>query len=419
MVLKNKNLAITGGDKTINLEKPHYIWPPITEKTRNAVLRQLDDKISLYDRSNVVERLELKLQDYHAKKHALLTNSGTTSLYSMYVGAGIKEGDEVICPAYTFFATVTPLFHTGAVPILVDCQRDGNISPVEIEKKINKKTKGITITHMWGIPCDMDPIIDLSRKYSIPIFEDASHAHGAEYKGKKVGTFGEAAAFSMQGKKTVSAGEGGFLLTDNDDIYYKALLLGHFNKRCLQEIPKGHALSRFSISGIGLHLRIHPLAAALAEEQFDNLDTVLHNRRKAAERMTKELENLPGLEMPQVPDHVKPTWYAFVMQYKAEELEGLSIERFYDALMAEGCTELDRPGSTGPLNHLSLFHDPEPFFSSRRGYVDYSNASFPNAEKFYNNALKLPVWQAGEEDKIIDLYIAAFRRVIANYKELL
>ena len=258
-------LAINGGLKTVPTEQQHYVWPPITERTRDAVLGQLEDQISLYNRSNIVARLEDKFMAYHGKRHALLTNSGTIALYSMYVGAGFKEGDEVICPAYTFFATATPLFHMGVVPVLADSDATGNISARAIEEKITDRTKGIVVTHMWGLPCDMDAIMDVANKYGIPVFEDGSHAHGAVYRGRKVGTFGEAAAFSLQGKKTVTAGEGGIIVTDNDDIYYRAVLFGHFNKRCLQEIPEGHELSRFSITGMGLNLRIHPIAAAIAD----------------------------------------------------------------------------------------------------------------------------------------------------------
>src|SRR3989344_9387912 len=161
--MKSK-LAINGGEKAVNLDRQHYVWPPITERTKKAVLKQLEESISIYDRSGIIERLEDKFAHYHGKNHALLTNSGTSALHSMFVGANLRGGDEVICPAYTFFATVTPLFFTGAIPVLADCKEDGNIDPDDIEKRITENTKGIIVTHMWGIPCDMDPILEIARK---------------------------------------------------------------------------------------------------------------------------------------------------------------------------------------------------------------------------------------------------------------
>ncbi|VVB60735.1 Aspartate aminotransferase [uncultured archaeon] len=415
--MKNK-LAIFGGKRTVDIDEPHYVWPPITEKTKEAVLKQLDESISIYDKSGIIDKLENKFSDYYGKKHALLTNSGTSAIHSMYVGADLKPNDEIICPAYTFFATVTPLFFTGATPILVDSNEDGNISPEAIKEKINKNTKGIVVTHMWGMPCDMAPIQKIAKDYDLLLFEDASHAHGAKYRSKTVGSFGDASAFSLQAQKTLTGGEGGVLLTNNENIYYRALLLGHYNKRCKQEIPKEHPLYKFAVTGMGLKLRIHPIAAAIANEQFDDLDRILANRRNIAKKMAIELGNLPGISAPVVPDRVEPTWYAFIMQYKPEELEGLPIEKFYDALIAEGCKELDRPTSTCPLNYHPLFQNPKNLFPTYKGKVKYCKGDFPKAEKFHENSLKLPVWH-DPNDEIVDLYIDSFKKVTENYEDLL
>ena len=186
---RNKKLAIAGGQKTFTLQGPHYVWPPITKTVERAVLKQLHTNISIYDRSGIFEEFENAYSVYHKRKYALLCNSGTTAIHSMFVAADFKEGDEVICPAYTFFATVTPLLFTGAKPVLCDCDVNGNIDPQEIEKKITSKTKGVVITHMWGIPCQMDAITKICKKYKLLLLEDCSHAHGARYDGKTAGSF--------------------------------------------------------------------------------------------------------------------------------------------------------------------------------------------------------------------------------------
>jgi len=411
------NLAITGGPKTIVTDSKHYVWPEISDKTKAAVLRQLDESISIYDRSGIIKKLEDRIATYHGKKHALLTNSGTAALHSMFAAAGLQDDDEVICPAYTFFATVTPLFSTGAIPVLADCRSDGNIDPADITRRITKKTKAIVVTHMWGLPCEMDRITDIARENGLMLLEDASHAHGARYQGNIAGTFGDAAAFSLQAQKTLTGGEGGVLVTDNDELFYRALLFGHYNKRCKQEIPRDHPLYQFAITGMGLKLRIHPLAAAVADEQMDNLDSILDGRRKCASKMTEAINDIPCLEAPRVPDGAEPSWYGFVMRYKPEAADGLPVDTFFKAAQAEGCIELDRPGSTCPLNQHALFQRPEELFPRYAGKLSYRPGDFPAAEEFHKQSLKLPVWHGGTG--LASLYIDALKKVFVNRKELL
>ena len=269
---------------------------------------------------------------------------------------------------------------------------------------------------MWGVPCQMDEITSLAKKHDLVLLEDGSHAHFAEYNNKKVGTFGDASAFSLQGQKTLSGGEGGFILTDNDEIFYKALLLGHYNKRCKKEIPQDYPLSEFSITGMGLKLRIHPLACAIVLDQLNKIQNILEGRNYFYNKIATELSKLPGLEIIPLPQYSKPTWYALVIKYKPEELGGLSREKFYESLKAEGCIELDIPNSTAPLNLYPLFQEPEKLFPGYKGNVKYKRGDFPQAEKFYNCALKLPVWHRAEDEEIANKYILAFKKVINFYK---
>jgi dTDP-4-amino-4,6-dideoxygalactose transaminase len=419
-ILKNKQLAIKGGPQTLSLKGPHYIWPPITKAAERAVLKQLYSSISIYDRSGIFEKFENSFASYHERKYALLTSSGTAAIHSMFVAAGFKEGDEVICPAYTFFATVTPLLFTGAKPILCDCDVNGNIDPQEIEKKITSKTKGIVITHMWGIPCQMDKIVEICKKNKILLLEDCSHAHGARYDRKLVGSFGDMAAWSLQGPKNVSGGEGGIFVTDNDEFYYRALLLGHYNKRCKQEIPSTHPLSRYAVTGMGLKYRAHPLAVALAFETFKKLDVYLATRDKFAKRIIASIKNVAGFVPPQITKNIQPSWYALVLQYKSEAFQGLPIEKFFKAIQAEGLIEADRPGSTVPLNLLPLFQNPVELFPVyKNNKFSYCPGQFPRAEKFYQNAIKFPVWAEKKYTRIVTAYIQGIKKVINNYQQLL
>ncbi len=419
-IMQNKKLAIKGGAKTLSLKGHHYTWPPITKTVEQAVLKQLRSSVSIYDRSGIFEKFENSFTTYHERKYALLTSSGTAAIHSMFVAAEFKEGDEVICPAYTFFATVTPLLFTGAKPVLCDCDANGNIDPQEIEKKITSKTKGVIITHMWGIPCQMDKIVEICKKHKLLLLEDCSHAHGARYNGKPVGSFGDLAAWSLQGPKNVSGGEGGIMATNNEGFYYRALLLGHYNKRCKQEIPSTHPLYRYATTGMGLKYRTHPLAITLAFEIFKKLDTHLAMRDKFAKRIIAALKNVPGFIPPQITNNIQPSWYALVFQYKSEAFQGLPIEKFFEAIQAEGLLEADRPDSISPLNLLPLFQNPTELFPVyKNNEFSYGPGEFPRAEKFYKNAIKFPVWADQKNTGIVTAYTRGIKKVVNNYKQLL
>lgn len=415
----NKKLALSGASKQIKIKEPHFPWPIITKKSEEAVVKQLKESISIYDRSGIIKEFEDAFAKFYGKKYALLTNSGTQAIHSMYVGAGLKEGDEVLCPAYTFYATVTPLLFTGAVPILVDCDEYGNLDPLELPKKLTAKTKAVVVTHMWGIPANMEPIVKFCKTHNLLLFEDASHAHGATYKNKLCGTFGTAAAWSLQGQKIVTGGEGGIVLTDDAEIYYRMLLFGQYNKRCRQEIPKDHKLYKYAITGMGLKLRAHTLSTALALEQFSHLKSWLKQKRKFAEYLSAQLAQLKGINTPQPPYECEPAWYAYTFRVDAGKLGGLRPEKFYEALKVEGAGESDRPGSTCPLNLLPLFQTPGDLFPKYQGLFSYKVGDFPRAERFFAQAIKIPVWTRKGDFPIVRQYGRAICKVANNYRELL
>ena len=410
-------LAILGGPKTIEALGPHLIWPRITKSVEQAVLNQLYKTISIYDRSGVIAEFETAFAEYHGRRFGLLSNSGTNAIYSMYEGLGLGPGDEVICPVYTFFATVSPLMHVGATPVFCDCDANGNINSSEIEKLITPNTRAVVVTHMWGIPCEMDPIVAICRKYNLRLIEDCSHAHGAKYHGKLVGTFGDAAAWSLQAQKTITGGEGGIMLTNNEELYRRALLQGHYNKRCKQEIPKDHPLSKFSTTGLGLKFRSHPLAVAIAQEQFSHLGEWLGQRQLFANRMTEAFKPFAFLKVPATAGK-EAGWYAYVMQFDPAHSNGVSIDLFTKAVLAEGLVELDRPRSTALLQGFPLFSEPNEVLP--RLYpapLVGKSRSFPVAEGFYENALKLPVWAFPDEEALVNLYIEGLVKVASVVRD--
>lgn len=381
-----------------------FPWPLITPETEDAVLKQLHTSVSIYNRSGIFKAFENKFAGYHNRRHALLSNSGTNAIFSMFEGLNLMPGDEIISPAYTFFATISPIVHTGAKPVFVDCGIDGNIDADKIEERITANTKAIIVTHMWGIPCEMDKIQEIAKKHNIPLLEDCSHAHGAIFKGQRCGEFGDAAAWSLQGQKIVTGGEGGIVLTDNDDLYYRAMLQGHYNKRCKQEIPAQHPLQKYALTGLGLKFRAHPLAIAMADQQFDHLNDWLKQKNIYASELLGVIADFDYIIPPNTVDRV-PSWYAFVFQVNEENPQGVTAKALHAELQRRGLAEADLPTSTSPVYNLPLFTETQAVMPRLYQSPCVSpGQTFPNADVFYKQAVKLPVWTSPNDRVIFDRY---------------
>lgn len=407
-----EKLAIFGGEKIAKDDEMKFNWPRITNDTEKVVIEQLYKTISIYDNSGIFGEFEKKFADYHNKKYALLFNSGTSAIFSMFEAIGLRNDDEVLCPVYTFHATVSPMMYFGAKPIFCDSDNEGNISFDSVKNKYTENTKAIIVTHMWGVPIkDIQKIADFCKEKHIYLLEDCSHAHGAEIYGKKVGTFGDIAAWSLQGQKTVTGGEGGIILTDDKKLFNRALLQGHYNKRPKSEIDKSDDLYKYYLTGMGLKLRAHPLALAIADEQFGHLNDFLRIRNEYATRITEALKKYPFIETPTIEDSTIKSWYAYGLQYIEKNAYGVTKEKFADALHAEGLVEVDIPGSTGLLNTLPLFIEPNKLLGRLYPNNLPLQKNFPVAEQYIEQFIKIPIWTFSDESNIVDKYIAGFKKV--------
>lgn len=242
-----------------------YQWPPKIDELGDVVKDYIDqgNPLSIADDGGVYKELESLFSKLHNRKYALLVSSGTMALYSAFFGIGLCPGDEVICTSFSYHATASPLLHLGVKIVFCDVEEDtGNIDVSKIENLVTSNTKAIVSNDQWGHPCDKDGILKICKKYNLKYVEDCSHAHFAEYKGRYVGSFGDVACWSLQGNKLLSGGEGGILLTDDQDIFERAVLLGHNLKRPAKSVKNSYykGLER---TGYGLKLRIHPLAAVI------------------------------------------------------------------------------------------------------------------------------------------------------------
>jgi perosamine synthetase len=231
-----------------------------------------------------INRFEEGFAKYCERKYGVSTSNGTSALHLALLALGIKKGDEVIIPNLTFIATANAVRHCGAKPVLVDVTKDyWGIDPTEIEKKINSKTKAIIPVHLYGHPCAMDPIMEIARKYSLFVIEDVAEAHGAEYKGKKVGSFGDISCFSFYGNKVITTGEGGICLTDNKELTEKIKVL------------RGHGMERdrqYWHHLMGFNYRMTNMQAAVGCAQLEKLKDIVERKRKIAKTYNNLLKDL-------------------------------------------------------------------------------------------------------------------------------
>lgn len=411
-----EKLAIMGGLKKVTIQPPHYIWPDVSEKEIQAVEKYMRaGKNCEYGYPEIVEEFENRFKEYHKINYALALNSGTSSLHTAYFALGIGPGDEVIVPNFTFPATALPIFPLGGIPILCDCLKDTvNIDPKEIERKITKKTKAIAITHLWGHPCEMDEIMNISKKYNIPVLEDCAHSPGAKYKGKLVGTFGAVACFSFDNNKLLASGEAGVLITKSQEIFEKSMLFSDLGARIKKQI-KLPRYKKFIETGLGLKYRIHPLAAVIANEKVKILDELNNGRVKTLNYFSNLLKETKSIIPPVNKEYVeRGGFYGYKPVYNSESLDGLQISAFIKILQAEGVDV--RQTVSPPLHKTELFSNSINYgVSTNTTYTlkenRYSPEDYPISEWFMKSHLSFPTFSKKIDKRIIDQYIEAIHKV--------
>ncbi|KAH8109379.1 DegT/DnrJ/EryC1/StrS aminotransferase family-domain-containing protein [Phellopilus nigrolimitatus] len=404
--------SIVGDSSDVPAKK--WSWPRLTKEIENDVHKQLHTTLSIYNNGGVFGEFETEIKSAistpDSNLRVLLHNSGTSALHATFYSLGIGRGDEVIVPVYTFHATISPLMQLGVVPVFVDALTGtGNIDPDGVRAAITKKTKAVVITHMWGIPCDMKQLVQICKEAKIRLVEDCAHAHGATLHGQSVGTFGDGAAWSIQGEKVVTGGEGGVSVTPNEEMYYRQLIHGHYNKRCKTEIPKSHPLHAFSLTGAGLKNRAHPLAISIALNQLRLLPSIHSWKSIYASQIIQALSIVPFIRPPQIDAGASPSWYALVFRFDAQAApKGLTRERYVDELVRRGLDDVDIPGSTKPLYKEPLYVRPWdvlPHVYEPDAYEpQWSNSDFPGADMFYQSAIKIPVWAYEDDRATIEIY---------------
>ncbi|MEU3660336.1 DegT/DnrJ/EryC1/StrS family aminotransferase [Streptomyces sp. NPDC032940] len=405
-------LALHGGAPAVSAPLPAP-WPHLSGPARKRIDALLDAAdLSDYALGPSIAEFERTVADYHDVPHVLGASSGTAALHMAFYAVGIEPGDEVLVPSYSFHATVAPLFLLSAVPVLCDVDPvTGNIDLADAESRITGRTKAVVVTHMWGHPVDLDGLTALAARHGLRVVEDGSHAHGARYRGRRVGAFSDAAVFSLGARKMVSGGTGGVLLTSRREVYERALMPGHCHERAQLVLPPED-----SAVGYGANYHLSPLTAVVCTEQYRDLDARIEVKTQVLEGLSRRLDGVPGLRPPTTADDVtRGGWYGYKALYEPDEL-GLSLDRFIEALRAEGLS-VDRP-SNRPLHRLNMFTSRrlEPsYYRPGTERPVYRAGELPGAEAYYEACLSFPAPYLHEPcDDLLDQYAEGILKVVKH-----
>lgn len=271
------------------MKKISFAGPSITLKEIAYVIDGVKNGFyETYDQHT--KKLEKAVCKYLGVKYAIATHCCTLALHLACETIGLKKGDEVICTDFSWVATAHSIAYTGATPVFVDIDPESwCIDPTAIERAITKKTKAIMIVHSFGMPCQMDEIMKIAKKYKLRVIEDAAPALGSAFKNKKVGTFGDIACFSFQGAKIAASGEGGIFVTNDKKLYEKAKLLSSMGRTDSKAV--------FWADSMGYQYTIANLTASLALAQVERIDTLIKKKRKIFAEYKKHLKNNPEIKL--------------------------------------------------------------------------------------------------------------------------
>ncbi len=377
-------LALNGGSKEKTKDFPE--WPIYDDSERQGLIEVLESKNWWRGAGDRTAQFEQEFAEFHGAKYGIAVTNGTHAIEICIAALGIKPGDEVIVPDSTFIGSASPILAAGALPVLVDIDPNSyNVDPAKVEAAITPKTKAIIAVHMGGYPADLDKLAEISKKHNIPLIEDCAHAHASEWRGKRVGTFGIAGSFSFQASKTMTAGEGGIIITDDSEFERKA--------RSIQDcgrLPGHHFYEHFDYAS---NYRMSEWQSAVLSAQLKRLDEQTKKRDVNARTLDDLLSHIEGITPQQDASDTRVTrngHYLYLFHYDKSCFNNLPTEKFIEALNAEGIpTQATYP----PLSALNVFKDgtykhrlPE----SEQGDNALRNAPFPASKKFLEEVVCLP-----------------------------
>jgi len=422
----SEKLAVHGGSRTIpeGLIRP---WPHVTQADKDAVRAVLDAPNFSAQQQVQAQGLAREWADYVGVAHCIPVNSGTAALHMCVAGLGIEPGEEVIVPAFTFWASAAAVLHHNAIPVFVDIDpRTFCLDPNLIEEKLSPRTRAIMPVHIHGLSADMDPILAIAAQHDLKVIEDVAQAHGARYHGRLCGSMGDAAGYSTQASKTLSSGcQGGLFTTNDERTYRRAALLQYFGEMVVPGRERQE--QAYDAHGLGWMYRGDMMSQAFVRSQLKRLDQNNDLRIANCQYLTQRLEAVDGIQTPYVPDGHHHVYYNYVVGVDPQAL-GVDIparvlrEKVQKALNAEGVP-------TGQWQRLPV--PAQEVFQKRVGYghgcpwachgskVQYRAKDYPRSLAFIDSHFYIYDVNPPNGLDLMDRYAQAVEKVMANRDELL
>ena len=429
--IMSNQLALSGGTPIVPKD---FIksWPHVTDADRAAVMSVLDGANASGGpgQSNQQrvqsEGLAREWAEYMGVKYCIPVNSGTAALHMCVGGLGLEPGDEVILPAFTFWASAAAVLHHNAIPVFVDIDPVTYcIDPNLIEAAITEYTKAIMPVHIHGMPADMDPILEIAQKHGLGVIEDVAQAHGARYKGRLCGSMGNAAGYSTQVSKVLSSGcQGGLFTTDDEIVYARADRMQYFGERIIPGRERQD--QEYNAHGLSWMYRGDMFSQAFVRSQLKRLDENNALRRRNCEFLSNHLKEIPGIEIPIVPEDRETVFYNYVIGIDVEAL-GISApvnavrDKVVEALNAEGVPAGLWQRRTVPAQ--DVFQNPIGYgkgcpWKCMDRKIDYSPANYPKATEFLDSRLYVYDVNPPNDFELMEMYVAAFKKVTEGLKEI-
>jgi dTDP-4-amino-4,6-dideoxygalactose transaminase len=370
MEMKNEQ-HYYGGNKTLDKQFP---WPIFDETEVNAVADVV--RSGAWANPNcdgLVEKFEKEFAAFCGSKYAITCVNGSVAIRLALIAAGVKPGDEVIIPPYSFIATASVVVEANCVPVFADIDPDTyNLSPTEVEKAITPRTKAIIPVHFAGQACNMEALLSLAQKHNLVVIEDACHAQGGEYKGKKLGSIGHAGCFSFQSSKNLNSGEGGIVVTDDEQL---ASMMAS-----LRNVGRVKGGQWYEHHYLGCNYRMTQLQTAILSAQLKRLEAQTRTRNENGLYLNKLLASIEGIS-PLTRGHGETlhTYHLYILRYDKSFFNNLPKREFALMLAAEGVPSF--MGYPEPLYKQPVFQHKNFMCYALPPEVDYTKVSCPVAEK--------------------------------------
>ena len=404
-------LALLGGQKAKTKAFPP--WPMYDEQERRALTEVLESRIWWRTPGTKTLEFERAFAAFHGARHAVAVTNGTAALEVIMAALGVGPGDEVIVPDFTFVATASAVLFAGALPVMVDVLPENFcIDPDLVEAAITPRTKAIIAVHMGGHPADLDRLSKIARDHGIPLIEDSSHAHASEWRGQRIGTFGAAGTFSFQASKLITAGEGGIIITNDDQVERLA--------RSVHDCGRMPGEWFYSHYIYGSNYRLSEWQGALLNVQLTRLNAQTALRHKNARLLDRLLGDIDGIT-PQKLDSrcTRNGQYAYIFHVDRSGFAGIAMETFIAAMNAEG---IPHQASYPPLHDLDVFKSGEYrkrlCDSQAQGPHAFLEEGFPQTQRAAWQTVWIPQTALlGDEEDMLEI-AAALRKIKEHARDL-